>query len=184
MIGMGIDASTTVIGWSIFNDNDLIAYGKILPTKDDLDWSDRIRDFVPQLQSLISQYKPSLIVEEEVPQMKKGGNLVLIQLGVVRGMILTMVLLNDIKIKYKNVGTWRHDIGINDGDQHRDNKKIRSISKANELFGIDLNCVYTKNGNYNEKKSDDDIADAILVYASELDKYKIKKRTFGKLVSK
>ena len=112
--------------------------------------------------------------------MKKGGNLVLIQLGAVRGMILVISTLNNIPILYKEVGTWRHDIGINDGDKRRDSKKIRSLEKANECFGLDLKIVFTKNGKYNEDKSDDDISDAIWVYASTLDKYKIEPKSFGK----
>lgn len=180
MIGMGIDASTTAIGWSIFDEDKLIDCGKLLPTKRDLDWTQRIKNFIPQMQKLIDKYNPQVIVEEEVPKMKKGGNLVLIQLGAVRGMILTISTLNNIPILYKEVGTWRHDIGINDGDKRRDSKKIRSLEKANECFGLNLKIIFTKNGKYNEDKSDDDISDAIWVYASTLDKYKIKPKSFGK----
>jgi len=42
---------------------------------------------------------------------------------------------------------------------------------ANELFGLNLVCTYTKGGNYNEKKSDDDISDCLLLYASTREKY-------------
>ena len=52
MIGMGIDASTTAIGWSIFDEDKLIDCGKLLPTKRDLDWTQRIKNFIPQLIKL------------------------------------------------------------------------------------------------------------------------------------
>ena len=51
-----------------------------------------------------------------------------------------------------------------------------------KLFGLNLACVFTKSGNYNGIKSDDDISDAILVYASTRDKYKIKR--FGRISPK
>ena len=78
------------------------------------------------------------------------------------------------------VSTWRKNIGILVGKKDRDTKKIMSINKANELFGINLNCVMTKGGNYNLDKSDDDISDSILLYASTRDKYKNKPTTFGR----
>ena len=78
------------------------------------------------------------------------------------------------------VGTWRKNIGISNGDKERDKMKIKSIHKANELFGLDLACVFTKNGNYNDKKSDDDIADSINVYASTRNKYRCSVKTMGR----
>ena len=69
--------------------------------------------------------------------------------------------MKNIEYTFINVGTWRHDIVINTGDKNRDSKKIRSINKANELFNLDLKCVFTKSGKYDGDKSDDDIADAI-----------------------
>lgn len=92
-------------------------------------------------------------------------------LGVTQGAILALYWIYNIEYTFINVGTWRHDIGINTGDKNRDNKKIRSINKANELFGLDLKCVFTKGGKYDGDKSDDDIADAILVKASTVPKY-------------
>ena len=53
--------------------------------------------------------------------------------------------------------------------------KVKSIQKVNELFNINLSLVFTKNGNYNPNKSDDDISDSILIYCSTRDKYKVKK---------
>ena len=69
-----------------------------------------------------------------------------------------------------------------DEKKHRDELKVKSLELANKLFGLNLACVFTKSGNYNGIKSDDDISDAILVYASTRDKYKIKR--FGRISPK
>ena len=174
MVGIGLDASTSCIGWSVFKDDKLINHGMI-KTKNSMDnWRDRIQFFIPELQQLIDKYHPSIFIVEDVPLMNKQM-ITLVQLGAVQGMLLSICEQNNIKIQCVHVNAWRKNIGISDGDKNRDNKKIRSIEKANELFGLELPCVFTKFGNYNALKSADYEADAILVYASTLDRYKVKK---------
>ena len=174
MIGIGLDASTSCIGWSVFNNDKLVNHGMI-KTESSMDsWRDRIQFFIPKLQELINKYHPSIFVVEDVPLINKQM-ITLVQLGAVQGMLLSICAQNNIEIKFVHVNTWRKDIGISDGDKNRDNKKIRSIEKANEIFNLELPCVFTKFGNYNALKSADDEADAILVYASTLDKYRVKR---------
>lgn len=177
---LSLDCSTTAIGWAIWSEDELIKYGKLVPTIDGLDWRDRIRNLIPLLEIIIDKYKPTKIYAENVPMGGKGGNMVLSQLFCLQGAIMTLVMYEGIEIEYINVGTWRKDIGINDGDKKRDSKKVRSIQKANELFGLELKCLFTKGGNYKPQGSDDDIADAILIYASTRDKYKVVKKTIGR----
>lgn len=180
MVGMGIDASTSCIGWSIFINDKLINHGKITAPKEDCDgWRERVQQLIPQLQAIIDRYHPSKMLVEDVPLINKQM-ITLVQLGAVQGMLLSICELNDIEVGFINVNTWRKNIGISDGDKNRDNKKIRSIEKANELFGLELPCVFTKFGNYNASKSADDEADAILIYASTLDKYKVEIKKIGR----
>ena len=54
---LSLDCSTSCIGFSVFEDDNLIDYGKLIPTTDNLEWRDRIRDFIPQINSLIDKYK-------------------------------------------------------------------------------------------------------------------------------
>lgn len=182
MIGFGIDASTTCIGYSIFDDDKLIKYGKLKPTVDGLEWRDRVQNFIPQLQKLIEEYKPQVMYIEDVPLINRIMKTIL-QLGAVQGALVTICELNKIDIKFIAVSKWRKDIGLFDGTEkgkERDEMKIKSILKANELFNLNLNCTLTKSGNYNPNKSDDDISDAILIYASTIDAYKVKKKFFGR----
>ena len=117
---------------------------------------------------------------EQVPQMNKGGVQTAIMLGCVHGAVSILALLHHIPVEFINVGTWRSQIGLlSTKDKTRDNMKILSIQKANELFNINLKCLYTKSGKYDSKKSEDDISDSILIYCSTRDKYKIHKTKFG-----
>lgn len=177
---LSLDCSTTHVGWAIFEEDTLIDYGRLEPTIKDLEWRERVSNFIPQLEELIIKYKPIKIYQEQVPQGGQGGNLVLSQLFYVQGAFRVIEEHYVNEIEYIEVGTWRKSLGINNGDQHRDAKKIKSIQKANELFNINLPLEFTSSGKYNDRKSNDDTADAINIYASTREKYKVKTKTFGK----
>lgn len=178
MIAMSIDASTTCCGWSIFDGDNLIDYGKITPTDKKAHWRIRIVEIIPQINKIVKKYKPKKVYCEDVPLMSKRGKATLVTLGAMQGAILSLFANWDIPIEFIAVSTWRKDIGLFDGTEkgkERDEMKIKSIRKANELFNIDLNLTFTKSGKYNPDKSDDDIADSIMIYCSTRDKYKAKK---------
>ena len=62
---MGIDASTTCTGISIFKDEKLIYYTAIRPKGDN--WRDRLFHEGPALSQIIQLYKPDIIYMEDVP---------------------------------------------------------------------------------------------------------------------
>ena len=178
---LSLDASTTCIGWAVFEEDNLITYGRIKPTEKGLDWRDRVHNLLPQLEELILKYNPTDIYQEDVPMGGAGGSMIIAQLNYLQGVLSVIERLYS-NIQYINVGTWRKNIGINDGkDQRRNAKKIKSIEKANELFNLDLPLEFTSSGNYKENGSDD-ISDSILLYCSTRDKYKVKGKSFGKEV--
>ena len=180
---ISLDASTTCIGWSIWEEDKLIDYGKLKPTQDKLEWRERIQNFIPQLNEIILKYDIKEAKVEAVPLMDKKGKMTLVQLGCTQGSLIGLFGAYNIKSEFINVGTWRRDIGLYDGTQEGKNRELlkpHSIELANKLFNLDLKCIYTKGGNYNESKSDDDVSDSILLYASTRDKYKVKKKTFGR----
>ena len=174
MKAISLDASTTAIGWSIWEDDNLINCGKIKPLDEKADWRDRLCSLMPQLNKIIKEYSPQCAYIEEVPLMDGKGKLTLVQLGAVGGSILTICSVHNMSATYIRPATWRKNIGLHDGTVEgklRENLKPNSIKMANELFGLNLICTYTKGGNYNEKKSDDDISDCLLLYASTREKY-------------
>ena len=176
---ISLDCSTTCIGWAVFEEDNLIRYGRLEPTEKGLDWQNRVHNLLPQIEQLLIEHKPSKIYQEDVPMGGAGGALILSQLNYLKG-ALSVIERKYCDVEYLGVGTWRKNIGINDGkDQRRDAKKIKSIEKANELFNLNLPLEFTSGGNYKGNGSDD-ISDAILLYSSLCDKYKVKTKSFGK----
>ncbi len=179
---LSLDMSTTCIGWAVFDEDNLIDYGKLKPTIEDLDWRERIQNFVPQLHNLMKKYMPTKVYAENVPLVHNKAVLTLVQLGAIQGMLIGLCYSHKVEVEFIQVATWRSNLGLLDEKKHRDELKVKSLELANKLFGLNLACVFTKSGNYNGIKSDDDISDAILVYASTRDKYKIKR--FGRISPK
>ena len=176
---LSLDCSTTCIGWAVFDEDDLIDYGRLEPTVSGLEWRDRVHNLLPLLENLILKYHPTKIYQEQVPMGGSGGVMTAIQLGYVQG-VFSVIEQVYCEIEDIEVSTWRKNIGINEGkDQRRNAKKIKSIEKANELFGLDLPIEFTQGGNYKSNGSDD-ISDAILIYSSTRDKYKKKLKSFGR----
>ena len=178
---ISLDCSTTAIGWAIFEEDKLVKYGRLIPTVTGLEWQDRVHNLLPQLEDLLLKYKPNKIYQEDVPFGGSGGALILTQLSYLKG-AFSVIERECCSIEYLSVGSWRKNIGINSGkDQRRNAKKIKSIEKANELFNLNLPLEFTSTGNYKENGSDD-ISDAILLYCSPREKYKVKLKSFGKEV--
>ena len=175
MKAISLDMSTSAIGYAIWEDDTLIRYGKLKGDKK-LDWEGRVMSFLPLIYNMFIHEKIEKVVVEDVPLFTRcGQKSTLVKLGAVRGMLLCVMRM--AKIKQENfesirVDQWRKAIGINTGDKHRDVKKVQSLRLANKMFSLDLNIVFTKNGTYSEEKSDDDVADAILLYASTREKYR------------
>src|SRR5574344_1112373 len=179
---MSLDMSTTCIGWAIFDKDNLVECGKLIPTVKELEWRDRIQNFIPQLHNLMKKYMPTKVYAENVPLVHNKAMLTLVQLGAVQGALIGLCYSHNVEVEFIQVATWRSNLGLLDEKKHRDELKVKSFELANKLFNLNLNCVFTKSGNYNGIKSDDDISDAILVYASTRDKYKIKR--FGRISPK
>ena len=166
MVYCGIDASTTAVGWSIFNGTDLIDYGCFRPNGDD--WRDRTQQIAPFIKQLLEKYHVNKVILEDVPLMDKRGKKTLVILGAVQGMLLGVTSSMNIPTEFILPSSWRSPIGLFDGTKagtHRDEMKRKSIEKANERFGLKLNWVSPCS-----KKNDDDIADAILVAYSQISK--------------
>ena len=172
MIAIGLDLSTSCFGWSIWDDDKLMDYGKLKPLVGNLEWRERVEDMIVQLHDIMKKYKPVEAYVEDVPLFASKGKNILVQLGFVQGSLDGLCVSHKVHMNFIAVGTWRKNIGISTGEKDRDSKKIASLEKANELFGLNLNMAYTRTGKYCSERSDDDISDSILVYASTRDKYK------------
>lgn len=167
MIVMGIDASTTCTGWSIFDGKDLIDYGCIKPLGDD--WRERMVAEGPEIIALIKKYNPEKIYMEDVPLEGKFSKTMVV-LGAVQGFIYGIASSLNVPIVFLLPTQWRSDIkmfnGTRDG-MKRDAMKEKAVKMANALFHLELDWIKPKS-----KKNQDDIAEAILIAYSQINKPK------------
>lgn len=164
MIVCGLDPSTSCTGWSIFDDDRLVAYGAIKPKGDD--WRDRVMELTLELSAIFKKYRPEVLYEEDVP-MKKGS-LTIEKLGAVQGAILALCAAYKIKPNFLLPSKWRGELNLFDGTRQglqRDILKKKAIEMANEKFGLDLVWFAPSS-----KKNMDDIAESILIAYSQIKK--------------
>ena len=162
MIYCGLDLSTSCSGWSIFENNQLITYGVIKPNG--VDWRERIMDETMQLAHLLRTYRPDKIYVEDVP--KKPGMNTLLKLGAVHGMILSLCAGFKLEPIFLLPNEWRHKLDMYDGTMNglkREVLKEKAVNMANSIFGLNLKWCGP-----NSKKSDDDVAEAILIAYSQI----------------
>lgn len=168
---MGIDASTTSTGISVFDDLELIYHTTIKPKGED--WRDRLYRQGLQLKEIVEQYHPDIVYMEDVPLKAGGGLKTLVILGGVQGFIYGIMASYEIPVEFLTPTQWRSNLSMFNGTQegkHRDVLKEKAVKMANEKFGLDLAWFGPKS-----KKSQDDEAEAILIAYSQ-----IKPKKFGK----
>ena len=92
---MGIDASTTCTGISIFNNKNLV-YSTEIRAKSD-EWHQRLIEQKDQIEEIIKKYEPIMAYMEDVPlESRSSKNLLL--LGAVHGFIFDICVNFDIEI--------------------------------------------------------------------------------------
>ena len=149
MIYMGIDASTTSTGLGIFNNQELIYYECIKPSKK-LEWEDRIGEIAKRLNEILIEFNNiEKVYVEDVPL--KDGKPTLVKLACVRGAIKSICALHNIELNPQKINEWREHANFYDGTTKglkRDEMKQKAIIEVKNLFNIDVN---------------DDVAEGILV---------------------
>ena len=100
---MGIDASTTCTGISIFNNKNLV-YSTEIRAKSD-EWHQRLIEQKDQIEEIIKKYEPIMAYMEDVPlESRSSKNLLL--LGAVHGFIFDICVNFDIEIEYISPTVW------------------------------------------------------------------------------
>ncbi len=170
MITMGVDASTTSTGWSIFDGSQLVDYGVIKP--EGTCWRDRLIQQGPLILEILKRYNPQKIYLEDVPLKSQNAKALLI-LGAVQGFLYGVFSTFGVNVCFLQPNEWRSKVELYDGTREgtkRTEMKHKSIIKANQLFDLDLQWVSP-----NSKKNQDDEADAILICYSQ-----VQGRKFGR----
>ena len=150
MIILALDLSTKSSGYSIFNDNKLIAYGLAASTKANV--YDRIEVITKKIQQVVKKYQPTkVIAEEPEPAFVKNNISVYRKLTFVHGAICMMLHHYNLEMELCTSSHWRKIVGIHTGRGiKRTELKAKDIEETNKFFPQ----VNTKS---------DDVADAILI---------------------
>lgn len=151
---MAIDSSTTSTGFSIFTNKKLIDYGCI-ELKKIQNTDKRIKKMVMEIYGLIKKYDPKIIITEMTVVTRNAQaqrNLTMI-LGAIYGYCIQ----NDITYISFRPTEWRKLISKEKKPRKRDELKLWSKQKVNDIFGIN--------------KINDDISDAILLGQSYINMF-------------
>lgn len=173
-------------GYSYFKGEKLIQYGVWeLPYKNENDWRERIKWMAENLDKFCSEHYIDKIIVEDVPPIIENTQTVKV-LSALQGCVIVICKLNNIKIDFISVPTWKNIIGIDTTHckenkavqkkcklENRDylgtykkkvkaNEKKMSIDYANKMFGINL--IYKAP---TSKFNQDDIADSINIVVSQ-----------------
>lgn len=160
---LGLDCSTKCTGYCIFTpDGKLIKYGCIRPNKDD-DAIDRIKTTIVETERIIKEYKPYLIIEEDVPPALQNSMTVK-TLSTLKGAMLTLACINNVSIRYVLPNVWQSALKIL---KSQGSTKKQSVDFVNENYGTEFKFV-----SESSKKNDDDITDSICLVHYYINKIK------------
>ena len=164
MVTMGIDASTTSTGVSVFDDLRLVYYTTIKGVGDN--WREKLFSQGSELRRIVELYQPEILYMEDVPLKKNGGLQTLVILGAVQGFIYGIMAAHSIPVEFLAPTKWRSSLHMFNGTiegKKRDVLKEKAVNLCNETFKLNLLWAGP-----NSKKSEDDVAEAILVAFSQI----------------
>lgn len=141
---LGLDAATGTTGYSIYDNRELVAYGTYtadasLPTEE------RINSVKKWLQAALEAWEPDFVGLENIQLQKFGPNASQAQvktfqiLANLQGVIVDTLFEASIDHDLVYSSEWRKYCGINEGDQHRENKKKLAQDKVKIWYN--QNCT-------------------------------------------
>ena len=161
---MGVDASTTSTGLAIFEDDKLIYHTTIKPNGEN--WRDRLFHQGPIVKEVVERYSPEAVYMEDVPLKRAGGLQTLVILGGVQGFFYGIFASHNIPVYFLPPTRWRSRLEMYDGTKEgmkREILKEKAVNMCNTIFGLSLAWHGPKS-----KKSEDDVAEAILLAYSQI----------------
>lgn len=154
---MALDTSTTKTGWSIFidgkyNDCGLIDLSDMKKTTAE----DRIPIMIKEIENIIIDYSPDIIVvENTVVSRNVSAQRFLTML---LGMIWYICINRNIEFQTVRPTEWRSWVSSEKKGNKREELKVWSMNKVNELFGFVVES--------------DDVSDSILIGYGYVNRYR------------
>jgi Holliday junction resolvasome RuvABC endonuclease subunit len=158
---LGLDSATKKTGYACTEDSKLISYGLIKADNKEKNTDIRIEQIYKQLKEIVLIFKPDYICFENTPSFNNPQ--LARDLSRLHGCIMSICYDYDVGFRDYMPSQWRKMIGTYDGKREhmkREYQKQMAVEICNKKYGT--NFIYNKN----DDKTDDDIAEAILIAES------------------
>ena len=141
---LGLDAATGTTGYSIYDNRQLVSYGTYSPDST-LPTEERINAVKNWLKAALEAWEPEFVGIENIQLQKFGPSASQAQvktfqvLANLQGVLLDTLFEASIDHDLVYASEWRKYCGINEGDQHRENKKKLAQDKVKLWYN--QNCT-------------------------------------------
>ena len=138
---LALDAATSVTGYALYDNKTLVSYGTF-KTNSSLEAPARINSVKHWLKAALNEWQPDFIGIENIQLQSYGPNSAQTQvktfqtLANLQGVLIDTVYEAGIEHDLVRPSEWRSYCGINDGDAHRNAKKLAAQTKARVWYGI------------------------------------------------
>ena len=100
---LSLDDSTTITGWSVFDNNSLIGFGKFQSEKRNP--TERISEMKQWMLSMVAKWKPDLVAIEDIQQQENVQ--IFKVLAQLQGVLVNALFENKYEFDIIHVATWR-----------------------------------------------------------------------------
>lgn len=136
---IGLDAATSITGYSIYDDGDLVSYGTYKVDKE-LSAEKRINEVKKWLIAAINEWEPNFVGLEAIQLQQYGNNQYQVEtyrvLANLQGVLIDTLFEQSIDHDLVSVNTWRNYCNVGDG-KGRENKKKQAQEKVKLWYGQD-----------------------------------------------
>ncbi len=139
---LALDAATGITGYAIYDDRVLISYGTY-KTDASLPTNERINSVKKWLSAAIKEWEPDFVGIENIQLQKFSPSASQAQvktfqvLANLQGVLIDTLFEASIDHDLAYSSEWRKYCGINEGDQHRENKKKAAQEKVKLWYNQD-----------------------------------------------
>ena len=127
---IALDNATHVTGWAVFDNTNLVSYGKY--TTKSSDTSDRILEMGDWLTNLLNKWEPNTIILEDIQQQNNVSTFKV--LAKLQGVLEYISKKNEVEYYIISPATWKSNAGVK-GKSRIDQKKSAQLI-VNNLYGI------------------------------------------------
>ena len=127
---IALDNATHITGWAVFDDTNLVSYGKY--TTKSSDTSDRILEMGDWLTNLLNKWEPNTIILEDIQQQNNVSTFKV--LAKLQGVLEYISKKNEVEYYIISPATWKSNAGVK-GKSRTDQKKSAQLI-VNSLYGI------------------------------------------------